>query len=181
MSVRTQIVTATDGARVEARVFTPSTPPRDALLFMPAMGAAPRIYDGLGEALAASGIGVLVGDHRGGAASNVRVGRGVDFDYADMLERDWPALEAAAREAFSGARLHVGGHSLGAQLASIYAGSHGAAEGSLIIVAAGSVHFRAYPPAARLRILGGSRLIAAVASVLGHHPGEHLGLSLIHI
>lgn len=173
--MRTVDVVSRDGAKIEARVFSPESTPREALLFMPAMGAAPRIYDALGEALARVGVGVLIGDHRGGAASDVTPKRGVDFDYAHMLEHDWPALVLATREVFPQARVNLGGHSLGAHLASIYAGSPGAPEGALVIVAAGSVHYRAYPIGMRLRVLAGSRLIALIATVLGHHPGHRLG------
>jgi predicted alpha/beta hydrolase len=171
----TLTVTSSDGETVSARVFEPAKAPREALLFMPAMGAAARTYDRFGTELARLGVGVLTGDHRGTGSSTLTARRGVDFGYADLLERDWPALIAAARARFPGARLHLGGHSLGAHLASLYLGRAPGDGASLVIVAAGSVDFRGWTYPARLKILGGTQAALGIALALGFFPGDRLG------
>src|SRR5579872_7210420 len=121
-------VTAGDGATSEARVFAPRTEAEHAILFMPAMGTPARAYDRFGAALAARGVGVVLGDHRGTGSSALRASRKVDFGYAEMLERDWPALVAILASRFPRARAIVGGHSLGGQLAMLHVARAGGPE-----------------------------------------------------
>ncbi len=172
-------MSSSDGATVEMRVFAPeldgASAVGHALMWMPAMGVPARAYDRFAKELAQLGVGVAVGDHRGTGSSSVQPRRNTDFGYADMLERDWPPLLAAARKRFGSAKLHLGGHSLGGQLAAIYAGRATNEVASLALVAAGSVYWRGWTGSAGLRVLGGTQLAMVIAQVLGFFPGDRLG------
>lgn len=165
-------LTLSGGARSEARLFEAAAP-RAALLVVPAMGVDARKYDAFGEALAALGVTALVSELRGGASSNVRARRGVDYGYEELLadtvrHRDW------LREK-SGGDVHVLGHSLGGQLSVAGLARWHTPGAKVIVVGSGTVHFRAWRGLEQWRILASTQLAGAVARALGYFPGHRLG------
>ncbi|CAM5230464.1 hypothetical protein GCM10010329_80190 [Streptomyces spiroverticillatus] len=67
------------------------------------------------------------------------------------------------------------GHSLGGQLALLSSASGLTGVQAVVLTAAGSVWWRGFGPVRGPLTLVGSQLLAAVATALGHWPGERLG------
>ena len=112
---------------------------------MPAMGVRAAFYEPLALNLGENGINAVTADLRGLGASSVRVGRGTDFGYHDMLALDWPAVVDAVRSRFPRSRIFLLGHSLGGQLNALYASVHPQTVDGLILVASCSVFYRGWP------------------------------------
>ncbi|MFV8752260.1 alpha/beta fold hydrolase [Nannocystaceae bacterium ST9] len=155
----------------------PDARPRGAVLVMPAMGVEARYYEPLAVALAARGFAVARAELRGHGASPVRAGRGRDFGYRELAERSLPALIEALRERWPNVPRIVLGHSLGGQVASLYASLPGADLDALILIASGSVDHRGWPASQQTRVLFGTQLYAMIARVLGYFPGDKLGFA----
>ncbi|AZM57560.1 alpha/beta hydrolase [Streptomyces sp. WAC 01529] len=189
-----------DGARVPVRALrapaperflpsgsgpAPGPPPAPAVLILPAMGTPARFYRRFARQLHGEGLTVLTADLRGQGEATPRGGaraRGAgDHGYRTIVEEDLPAVLAAVRaELGPEPPLHLLGHSLGGQLALVHA-ALGAASGlgpgvdGVVLVASGSVWFRAYGPLRGPALLLGELLIGATSTVLGRWPGTRLG------
>jgi len=145
-------------------------------LCLPAMGLAARYYLPFAEALARALPGtVAVADLRGQGESEARARRGDRFGYREIVEQDLPALLDALAERFWGRPLFVVGHSLGGQLATLSAvHTHDRLSG-LVLVAAGTAHYRTWPRAEQWRTRLALSGIRAAATLLPWYPGSLLG------
>lgn len=166
-------VAAGDDASSELLLMLPTEGPSCLLYWLPAMGVAARHYLPLAQALACRGIAVALHEWRGIGSSNRRAGRQVDWGYRELLLQDLPAGTAAARRHCPGLPCAIGGHSLGGQLASLYAGLHPQAFQALVLVASGSPYWRRFRHGA---LIGAAYALAPVlAGLVGHLPGRRLG------
>lgn len=150
---------------------------RDAVLCLPAMGVDAAYYEPLAICLAQAGFSVARGELRGHGLSQVRVGRGHDFGYRELVESSVPAMVAAIHQRLSPRRLFVLGHSLGGHMAMLYASLRPADINGFAMVASGTVYYRAWRGLAGLRILVGTQATVFVSSVLGYFPGDRLGFA----
>lgn len=172
-AVETLRVHASDGAAADLQVLRPRGRTNAAVLWMPALGVAARNYRPLAEALAARGIAVALHEWRGGGSSDRRAGYRCNWGYRELLERDLPASLAALRAACPDARLWVGGHSLGGQLAMLFAALQAEAPAGLLLVGSGAPYWRAFP---RPWLIGAAVVLAPIiASACGRFPGRRLG------
>lgn len=162
-----------DGATARARFFAPAHAPKAALLWTPAMGVHARSYDTFATLLAERGIATLVAENRGGESSSVKPARGVDFGYAELAS-DFRVYVEALR-ARAGETVHLGGHSMGGQLSTVLFGQHSTRDTKLVLVAAGTVHHRAWRFPDNLGIFAGTQAAGLVAAALGYFPGHRLG------
>ncbi|MFH8605927.1 alpha/beta fold hydrolase [Streptomyces sp. NPDC018029] len=160
----------------------PWPPPAPAVLILPAMGTPARFYRRFARQLHDEGLTVLTVDLRGqGEATPRAIGPGAPgHGYRAIVEEDIPAVVAAIRaELGTEPPLYVLGHSLGGQLALVYAslaaGRDGSGVDGVAVVATGSVWFRAYGPWRGPGLLLAQALITATAAVLGRWPGTRLG------
>lgn len=177
VSVGTLIrVVAKDGVE-EVAFMHDSRRARAAVLVMPAMGVEARYYEQLAEQLIFSGFAVARAELRGHGASPVRAGRGIDFGYRELAEHSMPALVEAVRERWPELPVIVLGHSLGGQVATLYASLPEAEIDGLVLVASGSVHHRGWPSGKQLRVLVGTQLYAMIARTCGFFPGEKVGFA----
>lgn len=161
------------GSRFELLVVAPTGACQQLLYWVPAMGIPARHYLPLAEALTARGIAVAVHEWRGIGSSNRRAGRTCDWGYRELLQDDLPAGMAALRERWSQARCWVGGHSLGGQLAALYASLHPGAFSGLLLVASGAPYWRCFRHA---WLIGAAYLTAPLlAKLLGYLPGRRIG------
>lgn len=137
------------------------------------MGMPARHYLPLAEALAAQGVAVVVHEWRGIGSSNRRAGHRCNWGYRELLQDDLPIGMAAVRERWPQATRHIGGHSLGGQLAALYASLHPAEVASLVLVASGAPYWR------RFRhgwVIGAAYVLAPLlARLVGHLPGRRIG------
>ena len=166
-------LTMADGARAELLCVAPEGVPRAAVYWLPAMGLPAKHYLPLAAALAARGVAVALHEWRGIGSSSVRAGRRRDWGYRELLEADLPAGVAAMRAHWPQARFWLGGHSLGGQLACLYAALHPDEAAGLALVASGSPYWRRFRHGA---VIGMAYALAPVlATLLGHLPGRRIG------
>lgn len=163
-----------DGAASRARLFLPSGPARAALAWMPAMGVSAKAYDTFGSLLAERGVAAVVGELRGGESSDVVPRRGVDFGLGELVDDHARAMALLAERA-PGVPLHVGGHSLGGQLTVVHFAARAAPGTKLVLVASGTVHYRAWGFPQNVGVLLGTQVAAGVARALDWFPGHRLG------
>lgn len=166
-------VASADGTSFELLCVEPPQGPTILLYWLPAMGMPARQYLPLAEALAACGVTVLLHEWRGIGSSDRRAGRDVDWGYRELLESDLPAGVATARACFAHTSLCLGGHSLGGQLAVLYAALHSAACDRLLLIASGAPYWRAFQQGWLLRHAYG--LAPLLARWVGYLPGRRLG------
>jgi predicted alpha/beta hydrolase len=145
------------------------------LVFLPAMGVPASFYGPFAERLRSRGLDVLLADLPGQGKHPLRARQGDDYGYREVVEDLIPELLRRAAMQHPGKPLLLGGHSLGGQLALL--ASHGVADKlqGLVLVAAGTAHWRAWPRGKRLRAALTVHAISAVARVLPWYPGQRLG------
>jgi predicted alpha/beta hydrolase len=166
-------VVAADGARAELLLLSPPGRPRHVLYWLPAMGVPARHYLPLAEALAACGVAVALHEWRGIGSSDRRAGRRHDWAYRDLLGDDLPAGLAAVRKQWPQATCWLGGHSLGGQLACLYAGLRPRECAGLVLVASGSPYWRKFRQGGLIRLA--YVLAPWLAALLGYLPGRRIG------
>lgn len=142
------------------------------LYWLPAMGVPARHYLPLAQALAARGVTVAIHEWRGIGSSDRRASRRQDWGYRELLSYDLPAGLAAVRAQLPRARCWLGGHSLGGQLATLYA-SQDASLAGLALVASGAPYWRCFARGWGIR--AAYSLAPFVASVFGYLPGRRIG------
>lgn len=166
-------VVVDDGARFELLVVEPAMQWRQLLYWIPAMGMPARHYLPLARAMAARGVAVVLHEWRGIGSSNLRAGRDVDWSYRELLQQDLAAGLAAIREHSPRATLLVGGHSLGGQLAALFAALQPADFDGLIFVASGAPYWRRFRFGAVLALAYAAAPL--LAGLVGHLPGRRIG------
>lgn len=153
-----------------------SSSSRRVFLVLPAMGVAAAFYRTLAQRLAhEAGAVVAVADLRGQGRHADQARASADFSYADIVEHDIPALLHQLRLRYPSQRLYVIGHSLGGQLALLSLVHVAGKIDGLILVAAGTAHWRAW---AGTRAAGAWLLLQMVriaTNLLPFYPGKRLG------
>lgn len=165
-------MTAPDGVSSDARLFR-ATADAPSLLVVPAMGVNARSYDRFGDQLAAAGVTALVMELRGGESSSLRPRPGVDFGYAELLSDVVLHVEHLRKTAQG--PVHLLGHSLGGQLGTIGLARWFVPGARLVVIASGTVHYRAWRGLERVGLLAGTQLAQLIARGLGYYPGHRLG------
>ncbi|HEY0335038.1 MAG TPA: alpha/beta fold hydrolase [Stenotrophomonas sp.] len=148
---------------------------RAALLWLPALGVAARHYERFAEALADRGIAVLLHEWRGNGSSSLRPSRQHDWGYREILQQDLPASHRQLRTWAGDMPLLIGGHSLGGQLASCYAGLQPSSFSRLWLVASGTPGWQSFPPPMRYALPAVYRFLPWLARVHGTLPGKRIG------
>ncbi len=136
-------VESSDGHRFELIARAPAQP-RAQLLWLPALGVSARNYQTFADALAARGIAVFLHEWRGNGSSSLRPSRTQDWGYREILDHDLPASLSAMRR-HGNVPLIIGGHSLGGQLACVFAGQHPTVFARYWLVATGTPYWRTFP------------------------------------
>lgn len=175
MSTELTIVSP-DGVRHTATLCFPQTPDAPVVLILPAMGAAAEYYRPFAERIAAQGVAIAaLLDLRGQGRSSARARRGDDFGYREILELDLPWAVSELRRAFRGRRLYLAGHSLGGQLALFGAAHPGVEIDGLILLAAGTAHWRVWQGRERWKARLATAGIRTASRLLPWYPGHVLG------
>lgn len=166
-------VRARDGAQADLHLVLPEGPFDRVLYWLPALGVAARNYLPYARALAARGIGLALHEWRGAGSSDRRASRRADWGYRELLLDDLPAGLAMLRGRFPGAGVMLGGHSLGGQLAVLYAALQPAGIERLLLVASGSPW---WPCFERPRLVRAAYVVVPlIARACGWFPGRRLG------
>jgi predicted alpha/beta hydrolase len=162
-----------DGARAELLCVATDGEPRDAVFWLPAMGVPARHYLPLANALAGHGVAVALHEWRGIGSSSLRASHRCNWSYRELLQLDLPAGMAALRAHWPRARVWIGGHSLGGQLACLYASLYPQEIAGITLVASGAPYWRRFRHGA---LIGLAYVLApALATLCGHLPGRRIG------
>jgi predicted alpha/beta hydrolase len=149
---------------------------RPVVVFLPAMGVAAGFYAPfLRDLERACGATVVALDLPGQGESPLRARAGHDFGYRDVVESLIPDALARARREHGRRPTLLIGHSLGGQLATLACATVAPLLDGLILIAAGTAHWRAWPPGSRLRAAATVHAISATAMILPWYPGQYLG------
>jgi predicted alpha/beta hydrolase len=167
-------VVAADGAAAELLLCPAgeSGEGHPLVYWLPAMGVPARHYLPLAQALAVRGVTVALHEWRGIGSSDRRAGWRQNWGYRELLTDDLPAGLAAVRGRLPQAPCRLGGHSLGGQIATLYA-SQDASLAGLLLVASGAPYWRCF--ARRWLIRAAYSLAPVLAATLGHLPGRRIG------
>lgn len=166
-------VASADGAAAELIVHPANH--GEFLYWLPALGVTARHYARFAELLATAGIGLARHEWRGAGSSNLRARRGVDWRYRDLLADVAQGIQAL-RARHPAARVWIGGHSLGAQLAALTLARDPSLAG-LVLVAGGIPHWRRFPLWQWPLMLGLVAGFPALASACGYFPGQRIGFA----
>jgi predicted alpha/beta hydrolase len=139
------------------------------------MGVPGHYYYPLLRALSAGGLNAAVFDLRGQGESSVRATGGTDFGYDEIARYDLPAAIDTAAKLYPDSPLFVLGHSLGGQMACLYAGANTDRIAGVILVACGSCYFGNWAFPANLFVLLGTSAAQVIAGIVGFFPGQQLG------
>jgi predicted alpha/beta hydrolase len=169
-------IVSPDGVRHTAAVFAADSPQAPVVLFLPGMGAPADYYRPLAERIASEGVATAaLLDLRGQGRSSARARRGDQFGYREILEVDLPQAILVLRRALRGRRLYVAGHSLGGQLGLFLAARMRESIAGVILVAAGTAHYRVWPREDRLKANLITAGVTLAAQMLPWYPGHVLG------
>lgn len=175
-SEQTLTVRAADGAQF-GLTLVGAEGAAQGLLFLPALGVVARSCLSFARALAARGVAMAVPDYRGIGSSDRRAHRQCDWGYRELLQLDLPAMMDALSHQSGVACWHLGGHSLGAQLAAIYRSLNPVAGCGLVLIATGSPYWRAYPGGRAWALRAVLASVPAVVGLFGYYPGKRLGFA----
>jgi predicted alpha/beta hydrolase len=144
------------------------------LVTWPALGVPGRAYGRFARAMSATGLAVVTADYRGQGDSDLRITRESRFGYPELAE-DLRDVAAAVRERAPGRPVHLVCHSLGGQLAAALEAGHPGSFDGLVLAAAGTPHWRAYPGRTRAIPLVGIQVQLASARRRGVLDSKRFG------
>lgn len=165
----------TDDRDVPVRVVEAESPVDAAVVIVPAMGVAARHYDRLAKALVGAGCHAVTVELPGCGDSRVQIGRSTEIGYQNLIDGEVATAVSFARRRWPSTPRVLVGHSLGGQLALLYTAAHPEEVDGVALLAAGTIHWRAYPPLAGLGVLAFTQLARVLATVAGLFPGDRLG------
>lgn len=170
-SLESITVETADGAALALQVLPRTDPASPLVLVLPAMSMPAKFYVKLVKALHLAGLTAAVLDLRAQGDSRPELGSGPDFGYRELLETDLPAVLDALAERFPHAPVHLFGHSLGGQLALLFAAAEPDRVGTVTTIGTGSVYWRSFPPKDRLAMLLRTQWVGLVSRLRGRWPG----------
>jgi len=174
--MRAEVIQASDGARLMARIYEPDSPSQGSVVIGGAMGVRQDYYAAFAQWLAGQGWRVTTFDYRGSGDSvpdtpHGRL-RGFKADLHDWT-RDYETVIDHAHAAQPDQPLYLLGHSLGAQLPGLIGNQHKVS--GLLSVAAGSGYWRENAPQLKRIVPYFWFFIVPLATRLcGYFPGRRL-------
>lgn len=154
-----------------------SNPPNSApvLLCLPAMGMAAKHYALFAQELATQlNCIAITTDLRGLGTSSVRVKKGVNFGYKELLE-DLEQTLQIIKNKYPESEIYLAGHSLGGQLSCMYSAWGKVPVKGLILIACCSVYYKGWLGLEAWRILAFTQTARYLSRALGYFPGKKMG------
>ncbi|MFC7344035.1 alpha/beta fold hydrolase [Saccharopolyspora griseoalba] len=163
--------------RIKVRAALQDDPESPVVVLAPAMGVPAGYYLKFVAHLHRLGLQVVSYDVRGQGETGPRATRGTRFGYQDFVDDLDGVLDVVDQVVPATAPRFALGHSLGGQITMLHTAAHPGRVRGAVLIASGSVNYRAYP--GRLRRyyynLLGPQAIAALSTLLGCWPGERFG------
>lgn len=153
------------------RVLPATDPTAPVLLMLPAMAVKAKYYLPVIKALHTHGLSVSTVDLRAQGESTPKLGEAANFGYRELLEADLPAIVAALRARLPQAPLFLFGHSLGGQLALLYAAGSPEHVAGVLDIGTGSVYWRSFDVDRQRKVLLGAQYVNLVSRLRGHWAG----------
>jgi predicted alpha/beta hydrolase len=144
-------------------------------LVLPAMGVPATFYGPLLDGLAANGVTAVVADFPGQGGSRPLAARDHDYGYAALATKFVPRVLQASRSELGHRLTVLLGHSLGGQVAVVAAAAERDIADALVLVAAGTPHWRVFEGRLGWEVLVQTQAVGAVARANGYWPGERFG------
>lgn len=164
-----------DGSSTVIHAFGDSENAKIAFVVFPAMGVNASYYETVATELADNGYLAFTADLRGNGHSSIRPSRKVNFGYKDQLDQEYSTVLNHVKTTYPNKRIVLFGHSLGGQLACLFAARNNHALDGIIISACCSVYFRGWDGFGAIRILLSTQLCRVISAVLGYFPGNRIG------
>ncbi|MFD4431457.1 alpha/beta fold hydrolase [Nocardia sp. NPDC058497] len=155
----------------------PVTPdaPRPVVVIAPGLAVPGEFYEYFGDRLAQRGFDVAIGELRGNGDSTHRPDADSAYGYHELASVDFPAMLQIVRNRFPDSTPYLLGHSMGGQLAVMYAARARGRIAGLILVASGTPYFRGYRGVLGPGMLVGTAAVAVASNLAGFWPGDMLG------
>ncbi len=144
-------------------------------LVLPAMGVPAGYYEPLLDGLALNGLTAVIADFPGQGTSRPLAAREHDYGYGALATKFVPLVLETARAALGHRQTALLGHSLGGQVAVIAAAAQPDLADAMVLVAAGSPHWRAFDGRLGWEVLVQTQAVGMVARANGFWPGERFG------
>ncbi len=174
-----------DGTTVPVRLFPatgahrhPVRPdaPRPVVVLVPGLGVPAGYYELFAQGLAARGFDVAIGELRGAGDSRPRPSTASTFGYHELVSVDFPAIFSVVRDRFPDSTPYLLGHSMGGQLAVLYASRIRGRLGGLILIASGTPYHRGFRGISGPGMLVGTTAMSLTANLAGFWPGDRISL-----
>ncbi|WP_330181250.1 alpha/beta fold hydrolase [Nocardia sp. NBC_01503] len=166
----TQVQTA-DGVTFTVRWLPAERADAPVVLILTAMAMKAKNYYALAKALNAQGLSVVTTDLRAHGEARPALGEHKDFGYREMIETDLPAILTAVEQRFPDAPVHLFGHSLGGQLALLFAAAEPGKVASVTVIGTGTVFWYAFGPRRWFEALSQIQWIGLTSRIKGFWPG----------
>ena len=144
-------------------------------LVLPALGVSSRFYERFARRLATAGLTAVTADLRGQGESLPVPRRGDGHGYRDIVEIDLPRVVQEVANHFPGRPIWLVGHSLGGQLALVFAGLNSTTIAGVAVIATGSAWHGGFAGSRRVRNLLLSQLVAIISRSAGVWRGDVFG------
>jgi predicted alpha/beta hydrolase len=162
-------ITFHDGSSTKLQIFPATDADAEVVLCLPAMGVTSSYYEVLADALVDSGFTTVLADLRGSGGSSVRADRSVSFGYTEILDMELPAITEAICQELKVEQVTVLGHSLGGQMALLFAASSTRVSRT-VAIACGSAWYRKVPGRGAATRFLGLQLMFATTLLWGYLP-----------
>ncbi|WP_345953222.1 alpha/beta fold hydrolase [Mucilaginibacter sp. PAMB04168] len=169
------VVHHSDGATNKAFDFTYGTA-KITIILLPAMGTRAILYKKFADNLKTAGFNVIAMDWRGSGHSSVRPGRKVNFGY-ERLIFDVKDLVEQAELHFPSTTKIIIGHSLGGQIAALFASRFHRLVSSIILITSCNVYYKGWRGKEQLKVFLAGCTFYRLANVCGYFPGYKIGFA----